>query len=147
MVYLEFFNFLHFVGLAFGLGGATIATIISIKSEKYKEVALAMNKIIPSISKLIMFGLVLLIISGIALPFFITWPLNSTNLIIKHILVVFIVIFGITMGTKSKKIMKLMPKPNEKPSLIFIKTKRQVKTLSIINLILWYAVTLLSAFV
>ena len=34
MAWLEIFNFLHFVGLAFGLGGATIASIISAKADK-----------------------------------------------------------------------------------------------------------------
>jgi len=37
-MWLELFNFLHFVGLAFGLGGATIATIISLKANKDKEI-------------------------------------------------------------------------------------------------------------
>lgn len=128
MVWLEIFNFLHFVGLAFGLGGATIAAIISSKAEKDKNVAKVMEKIIPPIVKLIWVGLILLIISGIALPFYVKWPLNKQLLIIKHILVVWIVIIGIIIGVRSKK-------------------KKDIRGLSIINLILWYAVTLMSEFV
>jgi len=71
MVMLEIFNFLHFIGLAFGLGGATIANIISAKSAEDKEIASVTHKIMPPIIKLIWLGLILLIISGIALPFFI----------------------------------------------------------------------------
>jgi len=147
MVWLEIFNFIHFLGLAFGLGGATIATIISVKSEKDKDVARASFKIMPSISKLIFIGLVLLVISGIALPFFIAWPLNKELLIVKHVLVVWIFIIGIMIGTKSKKMFKLAPRNKENPSLVFLRMRRQMKILSTINLILWYVVTLMSAFV
>ena len=52
----------------------------------------------PSISKLIFSGLILLIISGVALPFFIQWPLNKEMLIIKHVLVVWVVIIGIVIS-------------------------------------------------
>lgn len=145
MALLEIANFLHFLGLAFGLGGATIASIISAKSEKDKELGKQIGKIFPSIVKLIWIGLILLIISGIAISFLITWPLNRQLLIIKHILVLWIVIFGVSLGVKMGKMKKLMlmkDKDNE-----IIKTRKLVKTLSIINLFLWYAVTLLSAFV
>lgn len=130
MVWLDLLNFLHFVGLAFGLGGATIMTIISIKAEKNKEVAIAMRYIGPAIVKLIWTGLILLIISGIALPFLVGWPLNRDMLLIKHILVAFIVIIGVIIGVSSKK-----------------RAKKHIKFFSMINLILWYIVTLLSVFV
>ena len=147
MVALEIFNFLHFLGLAFGLGGATIAAIVSSKAEKDKDVGKAAGKIMPSIVKLIWLGMALLIVSGIALPFFLKWPLNKPLLIIKHVLVVWIIIIGVIIGIKSKKINNLTPVLKEKPSLKFLKAKKQMKALSIINLILWYAVTLMSVFV
>jgi len=147
MVALELFNFLHFLGLAFGLGGATIAAVISSKAEKDKDIGKAYGKIMHSIVKFIWLGMLLLIISGIALPFFVKWPLNKQLLIVKHVLVVWIIIIGVIIGIKSKKIGNLTPVLKEKPSLKFLKTKRQMKALSIINLILWYAVTLMSAFV
>lgn len=144
---LALFNFLHFVGLAFGLGGATIAAIIFAKAEKDKDVASAVNKIMPSIVKLIWLGLILLIISGIALPFFIKWPLNTKMLVVKHVLVVWIIIVGIIIGIKMRKVKNLVPVLRERPSLSFLKAKKQVKILSMINLVLWYIVTLLSVFV
>jgi len=130
MAALEIFNFLHFIGLAFGLGGATIATIIAIKASKDGDVEKAAEKLMPSIAKLIWVGLILLIISGIALPFYISWPLDKTMLFIKHILVFWIVVFGVIIGIMAKK-----------------KKKTGMKIFSTINLILWYAVTLMSAFV
>jgi uncharacterized membrane protein len=147
MVWLELFNFLHFVGLAFGLGGATIAAIVSSKAEKDREIAIASVKLMPSISKLVVLGLILLIASGIAIPFFMTWPLNRDMLIIKHILVVFIVLFGMSLGNSSRKINKLVPKKNEKLSQEFLKTKKKIKILSMVNLFLWYLTTILSEFI
>ena len=147
MVAYEIFDFLHFLGLAFGLGGATIATIISAKADKDKQVASVIMKIMPPISKLIFSGLILLIISGIAMPFFMAWPVNKQLLIVKHVLVVWIFIIGIFIGTRMKKMKRLTLVGKDKPSQQFFRVKKQMKTLSIINLILWYAVTLMSAFV
>ena len=144
---LELLNFLHFLGTAFGLGGATIAAIISSLSEKNKDVAKAQHSIMPSIVKLIWAGLILLIISGIFLPYYIQWELNKPLLIIKHVLVAWIILIGIFIGMTSKKISILTPIGKEKPKLEFLRTKNLMRTLSIINLILWYAVTLMSAFV
>ncbi len=127
-MWLEIFNFIHFIGLAFGLGGATIATVISNKATKDKDVGKAAGKIMPSIVKLIWTGLVLLILSGIFISFLISRPLNKKLLILKHILVAWIVIIGIIIGRRIKK-------------------KKDISGLSKINLILWYAVTLMSAFV
>lgn len=147
MVFYEIFDFLHFIGLIFGVGGATIANIISRKAEKDKDVSKASVKIMPSISKLIWIGLLLLIISGIALPRFIEWPLDKNMLLVKHVLVAWIVIIGILIGSNMKKLKRFSPRGNEKPSLRFIQTRKRVKAYSTINLILWYLVTLLSVFV
>lgn len=147
MVWLELFNFIHFVGLAFGLGGATVAAIISSKADKDKDISKSLMKIMPSISKLIFLGLILLIISGVALPFFIQWPLNKKMLAIKHVLVAWIVIIGILIVKSSKKAEKSAPKLNEKPSIEFLKANKRVKSFSKINLILWYLIAILSAFV
>ena len=147
MVIYELVDFLHFIGLAFGLGGATIAFIISAKAEKDKKIATVIGGVLQSVVKVIWIGLILLIISGIALPFFINWPLNTKTLIVKHVLVAWIVIIGIIVGVKAKKVKNLAPVLREKPSAGFLRAKKQVKILSIINLILWYLVTLISVFV
>lgn len=147
ITWLETFNFLHFLGLAFGLGGATIMAIISAKAEKHPEVAIALRKISPSIIKLIWTGLILLIISGIMIPKYMTWPLNVQMLVIKHILVVWIVIIGCVLGYLSKKMSGAVPFGKGKPSEKFLKLKKLMKFFGKINLILWYVVTLISVFV
>ena len=128
MVALEIFNFLHFLGLAFGLGGVTIAAVIISKAGKDKDIGKVMGKIMPSIIKFVWVGIVLLVVSGIALPFYISWPLNKQLLIIKHVLVAWIVIIGVVIGIRNKK-------------------RKPIKALCNINLVLWYAITLMSAFV
>ena len=147
MALLNLFNFLHFVGLIWGVGGATIATIISVKADKNPDVAKASMKIMPAIVKLIWLGMILLIISGIALPFYISWPLNKQMLLVKHVLVAWIVIFGVAVGMSSKKMSRFAPKGKEAPDKRFIKAKKRTKAFSIVNLILWYVVTLLSVWV
>jgi len=141
---LEISNFIHFVGLAFGLGGATIAAIISRKAVKDKEIGRSFMKIMPSISKLIWLGLILLTISGILITIYTQWPINKELLIAKHILVAWIFIFGIVIGISMKKIKNLSESQDK---LKIEKAKKQMKIFSIINLILWYAVTLMSVFV
>ncbi|MDO8647997.1 MAG: DUF2269 family protein [Candidatus Diapherotrites archaeon] len=143
---LEIFNFLHFIGLAWGVGGATAAAIISMKAEKNPEVAASLMKIIPALSKLIWAGLVLLIISGIAVTSLVKWPLDTNLLLIKHALVVLIVAIGALIFLRVKKMQKLA-KPGEKPSEEFFKAKKQLGMLSITNLALWYLIVLISAFV
>jgi len=146
MAWLEIFSLLHFVGLAWGLGGATAAAIISAKAEKNPEISLAVMKIIPSMSKLIWLGLILLILSGIGMSFLIEWPVNKQMLLVKHVLVAWIVIIGIIIGINAKRMHALTPKPKEKPSAQFLAAKKLLKAFSIINLILWYAVAIMSVF-
>ena len=145
MVMLEISTFLHFVGLALGVGGATAANIISVKAEKDREIGKAYGKIMPSIVKMIWFGILLLIISGIMLSFYL--EANKQLLIIKHILVVWIIIFGVIIGVNSHKMMINAPLAREKPSEMFLRLKGLVKSLSMINLILWYLIVLISVFV
>lgn len=135
---LEISNFIHFLGLAYGLGGATIAAIISGKAAKDKELGRSFMKIMHPISKLIWLGLILLVISGILLAIYVQWPLNRELLILKHVLVLWIFIFGVIIG-KSMKKMK-----NEKEAE---KARKKIKIFSMINLVLWYLVTLMSVFI
>ncbi len=147
MVMLEISNFIHFVGLSFGVGGATIAAIISMKAERNPEITPAIMKIMPAISKVIWTGLMLLIISGFMVTAYVTWPIDKQMLLIKHVLVVWIVLIGIFLGKTSRKMGVHAPKGKDKPSPKFLKLKKQMKAFSMINLILWYLVVLISAFV
>ncbi len=78
MVALKTMQLLHDLGIAYGVAGVTINAILMIKSERDPESAPFIIKIMPTIFKLIWLGLVLLIISGLALSLtsLITWPLK-----------------------------------------------------------------------
>ena len=138
---IEIAWFLHYVGIAFGVGGATIASFILAKSAKDPEIGKVSAKLHPGIVKFIWLGLVLLIISGILLQVYSKWPLNTQMLILKHILVAWIIIFGVTMGLKMKKMRTLVKEKNQKAIL---RVSKQMKALGIINLILWYLVVIIS---
>ena len=140
---LESFKFLHYAGLILGVGGATFSSILMSKAGKDADVGKAMGKLMPSFIKMIWLGMLLLMISGIALPFFISWPIDRKLLIIKHVLVVWIIIFGVFLGIKSRKISLLDKNDKEKA----IKTGKQIKFISKINLLLWWLITLMSVFV
>src|SRR3989338_3058782 len=146
MAWLEIFSILHFIGIAWGVGGATAAAVISAKSDKDPEISHAAMRIMPSISKLIWLGLILLIISGIGISALSQWPIDKNMLLVKHVLVALIVVAGIILGINAKKMHALAPKPKEKPSAKFLAAKKLLKAFSIINLILWYAVTIMSVF-
>jgi len=144
MVLFNLISFLHFIGLAFGLGGVTCVTIISLKAEKDKENGRKLASVIPAISKLIWLGLFLLIFSGIYLTSYLEESLNIQMLLIKHILVVWIVIFGVLIMVNSKKAMRLAPKQGEKPIHKYLVAKRFAKVFSRMNLVLWYLTALIS---
>ena len=81
------------------------------KQKTRRKISKIMMKIMPSIVKFIWIGMLLLIISGIALPFFITWQLNTKMLIVKHVLVAWIVVIGVVIGTRMKKMIQLWNVP------------------------------------
>lgn len=147
MAILELFNFLHLVGLAWGVGGATIAAIISRKAEKDQEVGRVIMKLMPSVSKIIWLGLVLLLVSGFGISAYIERPINTWLLAVKHTVVIAIVIIGAAIWLRFRKMQRLIPKPGEVPSAEFSGSKRQVKALSAANLVLWYLVVIFSTFI
>ena len=137
---LELFKFIHYAGLILGVGGATFASIIMAKAGKDADIGKATGKLMPYFIKAIWLGILFLIISGVYLQLNSPWKINTSLLIIKHILVVWIIIFGIFLGIKSKKIIR--EKDESKKAGI----GRQIKIVSKLNLLLWWLVTLMSAF-
>ena len=149
MVSLEFaiVHFLHIIFTVFGVGGATIATIIMMKAEKAPELMPAAMKFVESISKLIWVGLIGLIATGI-----ITSAMGAgkgyydpTTLAIKHIAVAVILICGLNINLRLlPKINLLAPKPGTKPAAEFIRARKHMKFSSMLSLVLWYVVVALS---
>ncbi|UCF12960.1 MAG: hypothetical protein JSW06_01560 [Thermoplasmatales archaeon] len=149
MVEVEFavVQLLHYIGVAWGVGGVTINMIVSMKADKNPESAPHLMLVNKAIIKLIWIGLILLIISGIAYPYI--WPYGTleytTLLMAKHVLIAILILVGIVMTfAMVPKLMKNMPKKDEKPSAVFVNAKRNVKIGGIIGFILWYLIVILS---
>lgn len=141
---LEITQLLHNIGIAWGVGGATIALILMIKSEKNPEIAPQIMKVMPAISKLIWIAIIFLIVSGIALTKLISWPIDLTVLAVKHIVVVILVLNGINLSFRIlPKMERLVPK-DEKPSEDFLKVRKNAKIAGIIGIASWYLILVLS---
>lgn len=147
MVLLQLAMLVHDIGIALGLGGATVSAIISRKADKDPEMAPFASRVMPAISRMIWLAIVLLIVSGIAVTPLITWPLNTTLLTAKHILVVLLVLNGIAITRFMGKTMKLAPAPSGTPSPEFLKAKRRGGRAGMVGVLLWYIITIVSVFV
>lgn len=64
-------------------------------------------KIMPAITKLMWVAIILLIVSGIALTPLVTWPMDATILVVKHVLVVILVLNAIILTIKKEKYAKI----------------------------------------
>ncbi len=144
MVLVEAMWLLHFLGLAWGVGGTTVAAILMAKADKNPEIAPLAMKVMPAVSKLIWAAIILLIVSGIALAQLVTFPIDAAMLLIKHAVVAALVLNGVmlTFGIMPK-MGKLAPKDG-KPSAEFLKAKKSAKISSTLGLVLWYVILVLS---
>lgn len=144
MVLSEAMWLLHFLGLAWGVGGATVAAILMAKADRNPEIAPLVMKTMPAISKLIWIAIILLVVSGIALAQLVTWPINPTILLAKHALVVILILNGLYLGFRILPKMQKLAPTGGKPSAEFLKAKKSAKIASILGLVLWYVILVLS---
>lgn len=144
-----FWKIIHFIGLSWGVGAATISIILLVLSGKKEEYKAPVKKVIPIIQMITFFGLILLIISGIGMTinFGVDYWVGNTILIVKHVLIGIMLAVGITlMGYLGPKMDKLAPIPGEgPPSQEFLKLRKIAMLLGIILVIGWYTTLVLSA--
>lgn len=144
---LQILRLIHAIGIAWGVGGATINSILMMKAEKNPELAPHIMKVMPSIVKMIWAAIIILIISGIFIVPLITWPIDKTMLSMKHVVVVLLVLSGLNLNFRVlPKIKKLAPIGGQ-PSPEFLKAKKTLKISGIVGLVLWYAVMVLSVLI
>lgn len=139
-------NFLHIIFIAFGVGGATIASLIMAKAEKAPELMPAAMNFANSISKLIWIGFFGLVATGITMAYLGAGKghYDTTILAIKSAVIVIILICGIVINLKlMPKMKRLAPKPGTMPAADFLKTKARLKLTAMLSLVMWYAVVLL----
>ncbi len=151
MVYMfQFFQILHSLGIAWGLGGATIAYIGMRTGQKDPQFGQAWAKFMPTISKIIWVALISLMVSGVGLlvlhPPSVAYSAAMWG--IKHVVVYFIIAAGILITfVLGPKIKRLAPQDGAKPSPEFLKVRKIVQLLGLINLVCWYVVVALSVFI
>lgn len=141
---MEFYDFVktfHIIGLAWGVGGATLSSFLNAKAEKDATLLPFMAKVMPTISKFIAAGLFLLIISGFTMGSLSSGSGEISSIFItKMIFIVFLVANGMNLSFRLiPKIEKNAPTDGV-PSEEFLKAKKQLKISSKISLVLWYAI-------
>lgn len=137
---LDIAHFVHLVGIALGVGGATIHTVLSFKAGKDQEIRRSMAKITPIISNLIVIAVILLLISGLGLKYLSVWPIDRNILLIKHSVVGLLILNGAYLNLAVfRKLKKEGLKEEE-----FAKIQRRGKISGLISIFLWYAILVLS---
>lgn len=144
---LQILRLLHAIGIAWGVGGATINSILIMKDEKNPELAPHIMKIMPSIVKMIWAAIIILIISGVFLVPLITWPIDKTMLSVKHLVVILLVLSGLNLNFRVLPKMKKLAPTDGQPSPEFLKIKKTLKISGIVGLVLWYTIMVLSVLI
>lgn len=130
---------IHLIGLALGVGGATAKVTLLIRSKDHPESIQAFIAVVRPLTRLIILGIVLLALSGIA------WLLTgypfTTLLYVKLAMVAVILILGpIIDNVVEPKFVKLAPKPGEVVSAAFLRIHRQFVMVEMVATGLFYVI-------
>jgi len=134
---------LHIVGIAWGVGGVTAISLLNMQADKHPELSPLQMKVLPIFSKLIGFGMLLLVISGIILGRELGGTVDKTVFPIKIILVIALIINGLYLSFRLMPKMEKLAPAGGPPSGEFLKVKQQTKIAGMIGLVLWYAILVL----
>lgn len=129
----------HLVGLALGLGAATVKMVLLLKCRTDLTFVPVYLRVTKPITRQIVLGIIILALSGLG------WLLIgyefSTLLIVKIVLVVGMFILGpIIDNAVEPKFRTLAPVPGAAPTPEFHKTYRQLLGLEVIATALFYAI-------
>jgi len=129
----------HLVGLALGVGAATVKLGLLLKCNADRSFVPVYIKVAKLITRQIVVGLALLTLSGIG------WLLLgyqfTTLLIVKVVLVAAIWVLGpVIDNVVEPKFQKLVPGPGEPASPAFIRIQEQYLALEVIATLLFYII-------
>ena len=129
----------HLVGLALGVGSATVKLVLLLKCRADYAFVPAYITVARVITRQIILGLVLLTLSGIG------WLLLGYSftplLIVKVVLVAAIWVLGpVIDNVVEPKFYKLAPAPGALPSPPFVRVLKQYLTLEVIATLLFYTI-------
>jgi len=129
----------HFIGLALAVGAATVKVVLLFICKSNPSIVTSYLKVVKPITKIIVFGIILLTISGIS--WLITGYPFSTELIIKIILVAVIWGLGpIIDNVIEPKFIKFAPKNSEPISNEFGQIMKKYLTLEVIATTIFYVI-------
>lgn len=135
-------TFSHLLGLALGVGAATVKLTLLIKCNSDYDFIPIFIKVTRLITRIIIFGLILLTLSGIG------WILLGTGFtpffITKLVLVVSIWILGPYIDNVIEpKFKKLAPTIGESPTKEFVKIQKKYLVMESIATMLFYVITIM----
>ena len=135
-------TFSHLLGLALGVGAATVKLTLLLKCNSNYDFVPVFIKVTRLITHIIIFGLILLTLSGIG------WVLLGTSFtpffITKLVLVVLIWILGPYIDNAIEpKFIKLAPPIGESPTKEFVKVQKKYLIMETIATMLFYAITIM----
>jgi hypothetical protein len=135
----------HLLGLALGLGAATTKTVLLLRCGTDPHFIAAYLTLRRLITRVIITGLLLLLVSGIGF-FFVGFPLTGP-LVVKLVLVAaFFVLGPVIDNVAEPRYVRSAPGPGESPSPVFLQAQRQYVALEITATALFYAITALWLF-
>lgn len=140
--WLSILLLVHLVGLAWGVGGATVKVVLLLRCKADPAFASTYFKIAKPITRQIVLGVVLLASSGggwliLGYPF-------TTPLIVKLVLVAGILLLGsIIDNVVEPKFQRLAPAAGEPPSPGFVQVQKQHFALEILATLLFYAIVVI----
>lgn len=137
---------LHLLGLAVGLGAATVKLLLLFKCKSDDTFVPVYLQVMRPITRLIIIGLILLTVSGIG--WLVSGKYNYTpTLVTKLVLVVAIWVIGpVIDNIVEPRFRKLAPAPGESPSPAFVAARKQLLGVEIVAIALFYAIMLLGVF-
>lgn len=134
----------HLIGLALGVGAATVKLVLLIRCNSNYEFVHVFLKVSRTITRIIVIGLILLTLSGIG------WILLGTYFTLLFIIKLFLVgvvwvVGSLIDNVVEPKFKKLAPAPGEQASLEFIRIQKQHLLLEVFATLLFYVIMILGA--
>ena len=135
----------HLIGFALSVGAATVKLFLVVRLNKHPEFFTQYTREVRLITKQIITGIILLILSGIG---WMVWDHPFTTLLIIKLLIVAIVlcIGPIIDNVYEPRLVKASPLPNEVPSKDFVHLLKQYMRVEFFATFLMYAATVIGVF-
>lgn len=139
-------SLMHLIGLALGMGAATVKVMILVRCQSDHEMIPVFLKVVRIITRVIITGLILLTVSGIG------WVVMGTTfntvLIVKLVFVLLIWVIGPYIDNSVEPAyIKLAPAAGAQPGPEFLKIQKKYITVDSIAAALFYVITILGVMI